>query len=789
MGKRKEKGGRRQILQLDDEAPSHNYASGAAWPSYIPHPDQCLPEETDAEKKGSANPLSGLLSHYMNSEDEESEEDEPPVPGVAESTSQQVDSQSPKHMDVEVADFLKEIDSIKVDKGEALPGKRKQDDGNPPEAATSRLKVAEKMNTLHTENVNMPTTSWQECYDESSGYTYFWNMLTNQVTWDCPEEHRLYLEALANQVATDPQLESTNATQSPSKSPAPAAPSVLRRMEGRKVVDSPSTTAERSDEPSPSDDEGKMEPITFYGPSSSESSDSESESSAKRVLKAPVQYGPQLPPSSYENPNQNPVEFGPQLPSELAESEPDRSVQSPDGVFPHSTDPKSEEVEFLPDAEPNLDMPHTEAMMQSPETTSPLPTTCNEVTSHVASRSLSEEGEEVGDCSSGPSLLHLSYLEDVDEPDSTTRPQSAPLESESSAQSLFIGPLHTPQVLITTEAEEAVPEMLASPKPSAATHSESMDTCAAAVTSDTEDHQLVCEQLPVVTNTDPLLPSTFYEDEAIDPPPVRRGFGFAKEEPEPEKAVDISVKLHRSSRHGKKKKSAISFVKAETLDLTELNRHVAAEWSVATSEAAAEPLSAQDVPNTEELPVFGPLLENGTVADVDPVPAKVRTFIGPALPPEDHFAASEALPASDPDPSSDLLDIDDIDEIDRALDLALERKRAAQVANQNGVNMTDEVDSEVDAQDLSSDEDKVAQLSLTILERFAHAGISSDSVPHLQTLYVQTKTRLEDWRCGALDSLYLLRCLKDTERETWRRGLLGAVSSSDRCDPLAFVLV
>lgn len=32
---------------------------------------------------------------------------------------------------------------------------------------------------------------WQECYDESTGYPYYWHTETNEVTWDMPEELRL----------------------------------------------------------------------------------------------------------------------------------------------------------------------------------------------------------------------------------------------------------------------------------------------------------------------------------------------------------------------------------------------------------------------------------------------------------------------------------------------------------------------------------------------------------------------------------------------------------------------
>jgi hypothetical protein len=32
---------------------------------------------------------------------------------------------------------------------------------------------------------------WQECYDQVTGYPYYWHVETNDVQWDMPEELRL----------------------------------------------------------------------------------------------------------------------------------------------------------------------------------------------------------------------------------------------------------------------------------------------------------------------------------------------------------------------------------------------------------------------------------------------------------------------------------------------------------------------------------------------------------------------------------------------------------------------
>ncbi|KAF5301833.1 hypothetical protein FQA39_LY10618 [Lamprigera yunnana] len=35
-----------------------------------------------------------------------------------------------------------------------------------------------------------PNCDWQECFDNSSGYTYYWNTQTDQVTWSMPEQYK-----------------------------------------------------------------------------------------------------------------------------------------------------------------------------------------------------------------------------------------------------------------------------------------------------------------------------------------------------------------------------------------------------------------------------------------------------------------------------------------------------------------------------------------------------------------------------------------------------------------------
>lgn len=47
------------------------------------------------------------------------------------------------------------------------------------------------------------STAWQECFDESTGYPYYWHTESNEVTWEIPPELRIWKER--SQVGVNPQ--------------------------------------------------------------------------------------------------------------------------------------------------------------------------------------------------------------------------------------------------------------------------------------------------------------------------------------------------------------------------------------------------------------------------------------------------------------------------------------------------------------------------------------------------------------------------------------------------------
>ncbi|XP_063995704.1 formin-binding protein 4-like isoform X2 [Diachasmimorpha longicaudata] len=96
-----------------------------------------------------SNPLTNLLEQYNSDTDEEDGHQ----PNKVSKT---------KCLDKKVDDFLKEIQHITPTSNESVA--RKDQEGQ------------------------KSGGYWQECFDESTGYPYYWNTQTNQVTWEIPKD-------------------------------------------------------------------------------------------------------------------------------------------------------------------------------------------------------------------------------------------------------------------------------------------------------------------------------------------------------------------------------------------------------------------------------------------------------------------------------------------------------------------------------------------------------------------------------------------------------------------------
>lgn len=57
-------------------------------------------------------------------------------------------------------------------------------------------------------NILFCIIDWQECFDEQTGFPYYWHTETNQVTWEIPPELKLFQEQTHKEPASShgPQI-------------------------------------------------------------------------------------------------------------------------------------------------------------------------------------------------------------------------------------------------------------------------------------------------------------------------------------------------------------------------------------------------------------------------------------------------------------------------------------------------------------------------------------------------------------------------------------------------------
>ncbi|XP_076369814.1 uncharacterized protein LOC143256452 isoform X2 [Tachypleus tridentatus] len=318
MGKHRSKTGRRPVLQLTED------------------------------RQAPRNPLRGMVS-YPESEDEDSPN------GVTDDGSgsvtpaeNDVSSEPIKKIDLQVADFLKEIDALtKTESNDASEmeeepttsdgkqcGETREEhpieeppsgDNLPRENGVGDSVMGDNQDVPQTSQVTHPEqfavsypsgSLWHQCYDENSGYSYYWNTETNEVTWVCPPEYANYIAALeaAGFLANEGTVVSSSDTY-------PQKPSTTKEKKKKKKEKKIS-------------EEGKVIPITSFGPPSSDSSSEETESKpsvARNKKKKPVRkhFGPELPKSEASSVGV----IGPQLPSNFLVTKPEVNSATPVDVL------------------------------------------------------------------------------------------------------------------------------------------------------------------------------------------------------------------------------------------------------------------------------------------------------------------------------------------------------------------------------------------------------------------------------------------------------------------------
>ncbi|KAM7307261.1 uncharacterized protein ISCGN_010897 [Ixodes scapularis] len=298
MVKRKDRTGRRQILQLKEEQSRPYSRKSSLFVS-----SRRKPKPTKSVSQG----LSSLVTSYDDSDESDSEEAKRKKP--AESGNGLVTKDA---IDEQLADFLKEIDAISsVSQAE----KENADDGQasgsgsglatdpvppPPEpvAESEHQELNDKGSTAPKPSAaeltaaeptaSEPTCVWIECMDDTTGYIYYWNQETNEVTWERPPEYEAYL-ALFTQYQEDPAAPGVDGggvgggtgvgSLGAHESAVTVAADSFEAPEAHRVARDEAPSKKRKLEPQI----GKIIPITSYG-SSDGSSSEESDGGASASL-------------------------------------------------------------------------------------------------------------------------------------------------------------------------------------------------------------------------------------------------------------------------------------------------------------------------------------------------------------------------------------------------------------------------------------------------------------------------------------------------------------------------
>ncbi|XP_034252726.1 formin-binding protein 4-like [Thrips palmi] len=291
--KRRDGSTRRQVLDMDH--------SSSSWKNKYSNIAQ---RNVNGSGDSSSNPLSKLVGSYASESDEDDD-----------------NSKNKNTLDAKVEEFMKEVESTKTN-----------------------------------EDVSSITCAWQECHDKDTGYPYYWNMNTNEVTWEPPPELVAYQATLTAKIAQTqakvkaqaqqaqwaveqaalgitpeyPQKRIPTAVQTLKKPPKSTPPPILpQSTKGKKQKRVPNRP------PSSESDDEKIEMITSWVDEESEDEDEPPVSGNHAVedkKKVKETAGPQTkapassrksvkPPKPGPLPN---VMFGPQLPSNLPVTAPSK---------------------------------------------------------------------------------------------------------------------------------------------------------------------------------------------------------------------------------------------------------------------------------------------------------------------------------------------------------------------------------------------------------------------------------------------------------------------------------
>lgn len=766
MVKRRDKTGRRQILQLEDKKP---------------------PPVTKVPKKG--------LIHYSDSEDERTHPKPEPSVGSSSEKNSSVDTAP---IDSQLADFMKEIDALQAEENqessEAEPNSCVASSSNsepvkslpseengvlPAVQAESKEQVSES----HTADDSVASTQvdmgvyclWQECRDDSTGYSYYWNMQTNEVTWECPPEYLAYLQYL-------------NSTVEPTTSQA-----VLPKASSSKG--SRPTKKTKSKKDSASGLEGKIIPISYFGGSSSseDSTDDSAECNSDAVVssrsklkkKSESSVSSQSGRSKLSNRDQGKKTskeatvskaeaIGPQLPPDFQFSEdvpvtPTTSVinSSLDGV-PY-VENEEDETPMIGPQLPAYYIPRENKVVEA----SPPPADqgCstqeeNQLTKVSTSDEVTVNGTieqdppqstvdgSVAHTSSDGETWEESLLkieehfrnsdrvkkdQDEEEPDSTTKKETAqPVQTVNSSRT-------NDKILVRKPVVE-------------------YSSC----TDDDEEEEMstssggpACQSSYRPTNSN-LIDSMFSFAHTSD---KKFGFGFSKShqlEMEND-AFEAGFSQNRGKQPKRKMKgsySKINFVKSkEVLDLNALNKCTVPEQEEVSSGKAINNLAEVESQPDVNLQNVSPQNENPAPAVDDVDCDEIDQALESAL--TEKVTESVTEKAVEPSTSEVMVEPSTSD---TQVKKGKKHPADTEIKPDTAAKKVKQEEPETSMETSPSLTTSILDLSNILVDKLSFLVSSQSTMSSLTSLLIQMQTRLIDWQSGALDSKYFMDRLQEVDQ-------------------------
>ncbi|XP_057324069.1 formin-binding protein 4-like isoform X2 [Microplitis mediator] len=215
-------------------------------------------DSANANNGLSSNSLTNLLEQYNSDSDDQEE----------------TPRENKQCLDDKVNDFFKEIQFITQ---------------NTQESQSSDT-TGKETGQIPSNRQRIPGSSWQECFDESTGYPYYWHTETNEVTWELPKELESTRKNNDNIVPQQQQQQPNRLPKLPNDKPPSKVKndnSVRNKSRHKSDTDNTKRTSSKKkkskqmiDDKNDDSDDSYIEMITSFGDDNTDTDKSEDEKTA-----------------------------------------------------------------------------------------------------------------------------------------------------------------------------------------------------------------------------------------------------------------------------------------------------------------------------------------------------------------------------------------------------------------------------------------------------------------------------------------------------------------------------